>query len=131
MKAMRDLLGDKSQTRSGLLRGWLQCAIMRIFNVGVFNVSAPWRAPQLRSFYLREGKHAEELKYTSKHVGYVSKHRIIKGVRGECQQVLSAIFKKELFSSKSVSRLTVRIISAPQSREAAGRLLMSQQDGES
>lgn len=47
---MRDLPGDKSQTRSGLLRGWLRCAIMRIVNVGVFsflfNVSAPWTAPE-------------------------------------------------------------------------------------
>lgn len=34
---MRDLPGDKSQTRSGLLRGWLRCAIMRIVNVGVFS----------------------------------------------------------------------------------------------
>lgn len=50
---MRDLPGDKSQTRSGLLRGWLRCAIMRIVNVGVFsfffhppNVSAPRTAPE-------------------------------------------------------------------------------------
>lgn len=35
-KAMRDLPGDKSQTRSGLLSGRLRCAIMRVVTVGVF-----------------------------------------------------------------------------------------------
>lgn len=38
---MRDLPGDKSQTRSGLLRGWLRCAIMRIVNVGGFFFFSP------------------------------------------------------------------------------------------
>lgn len=58
---MRDLPGDKSQTRSGLLRGWLRCAIMRIVNVGVFsffppNVSAPRTAPEEGG-----GEHTEEM----------------------------------------------------------------------
>ena len=39
---MRDLPGDKSRTRSG----WMRCAIMRMFRVGVFSssrgVSVPW-----------------------------------------------------------------------------------------
>ncbi len=52
-KAMRDLPGDKSQTRSGLLSGWLRCAIMRIVTVGVFGVSAPWTEPETE-------KHTEE-----------------------------------------------------------------------
>lgn len=46
MKTMRDLLCDKSEARSGWLSGWMRCAIMRIFTVGVFNVSAPWTAPE-------------------------------------------------------------------------------------
>ncbi len=54
-EAMRDLPGDKSQTRSGLLRGWLRCAKMRIVTVGVFGVSAPWTAPE-------KEKHIEEVK---------------------------------------------------------------------
>lgn len=48
-KAMRDLPWDESQTRSGVLRGWMRCAIMRVFSVGVFNVSAPWIAPEKAS----------------------------------------------------------------------------------
>jgi len=67
---MRDLLGDKSQTRSGLLRGWLRCAIMRIFNVGVFSLSVPWTAPE---------KGAQKQQVLSEQV--VSKHRSIKGMR--------------------------------------------------
>lgn len=60
---MRDLPGDKSQTRSGLLRGWLRCAIMRIVNVGVFSFFfIPPMYQHLGQHQRRGGgKHTEEM----------------------------------------------------------------------
>lgn len=107
-KAMRDLPGDKSQTRSGLLRGWMRCAIMRIFNVGVFSDSAPWTAPEKENMSVSAGR--------------------------VC--VRTPHFKKRGVSEPSVSPSRVGGDCFPQNRcseltDAAGRLLMSQQDGES
>lgn len=120
VEATCDLPGDKCESRRGLLRGWMRCAIMRMFNVGVFGVSAPWTAAERET---RRGGDPITVTCTHRSVQEAGDVFVFQTI------VLPSIVEG-IDSYKAESWLSESLISRLRAAAAASRLLMSQQHGE-